>query len=112
MKRGDKVYFILKGAVRVGTISGQHGNGCTVLYEKGNYRKTYELKKSEVAYQIEGGENGTDGLGRTCKINSDESTKRCDKQNSELHIGGVSYKNRATESNKVFKGAWQIFNVA
>ena len=112
MKRGDNVYFIIKGAVRKGTITSQHANSCTVLYEKGNYRKAYELNKSDVAYEIEGGINGTDGLGRTSKINSDESVAGCDKQDGRLHISGISYQTGAGESKKVFKGAWQIFNVA
>lgn len=112
MKRGARVYFIVKGVVRSGTVTAQHANDVQVLYEKGSYRKVYELKRSDLAYEIEGGTNGTDGLGRTGKINSDESTARCDKQNSELHISGVSYQTGTGESKKVFKGAWQIFNVA
>lgn len=112
MKRGDVVYFIVKGVVRKGTITSQHSNDCTVLYEKGSYRKIYELKKSNLAHEIEGGTNGTNGLGRPCKSSSDESTSGRNKQNGGLHVGGVSYKVGAGESKKVFKGAWQIFNVA
>ena len=112
MKRGDEVYFIVKNVVRKGLVSDYLGNDVTVFYEKGNSRKLYKLKKSEIAFEIERGTNGTDGLGVASKSSNNESVTRCDKSDRRLFVGGVSNERGAGESKRVFKGAWQIFNVA
>lgn len=109
MKRGQEVYFISKGVVRSGVIYKQNMNTVDVLYEKGNYKRMYTFKRTELAVEIERGKDGVQGSSKSSAV---ESNKGRNKKDGCICKYGVSNGNGQDEGNKVFAGAWRIRNMA
>lgn len=103
MKRGQEVYFISKGVVRKGVIYKQNMNTADILYKKGNYKRMYTFKRTELAVEIEG---GTDGVQGSSKSGAVESNKGRNTKDSLI------CKNGQDKGNQVFVVAWRIRNMA
>jgi hypothetical protein len=108
MKRGQEVYFIIKGVVRKGIIEQQDGNSVKILYKRSN-EKVYTFKKNEVAVEIERGIDGVQGSGKSSSSSGDNGRNI---KNSGLCKPGIPNGDGKDKGNQVFVGAWSICNMA
>lgn len=109
MRRGDEVYFIVKNVVRKGTVSDYLGNDVTVLYKKGSYIKSYKLKRSEIAVEIE---RGIDVGNRFGVRSNGKGDNGCNREGGNVRNVGPTNGTREKTSHNVLKGVWALSDMA